>query len=73
VVASMPVAGGGVLPSTFMAAKSVCVSSFEGGPLSRVLGARDFALYIREECKQRAQMYGFEAGREDALRDDGVV
>ena len=58
VVASMPVAGGGVLPRTFIAAKSVCVSSFDAGPLSLVFGALDFAFCDCEAWRQRAHMYG---------------
>jgi hypothetical protein len=74
VVASMPVAGGGVFPSTFIAAKSVCVSSFEGGPRSVVFGARDFMLLIRDPCRHREQIYG--AARElwrAVLADDEAL
>jgi hypothetical protein len=38
----MDVAGEGVLPRMFMAPKSVCVSSLEGGPRSWVEGGLAF-------------------------------
>ena len=40
--ASTAVDGGAMLPSMFMAAKSVCVSSLLAGPRSRLFGGRDF-------------------------------
>lgn len=74
VVASIPVAGGGVFPSTFNAAKSVWVSSFEAGPRSRLFGALDLTLLLRVACRQRAQMNGVLDGIGRAARDAaGIV
>ena len=47
VQASMPVLGGGALPNTFSVAKSVWVSSIDGGPRSCDFGGRE-ALRLRE-------------------------
>jgi hypothetical protein len=49
----MLVLGTGMLPSTFSAEKSVCVSSVEAGPRSVVGGGRD--LEVRGEGVERAR------------------
>lgn len=56
----MLVLGAGVFPRTFRAPKSVCVSSVEGGPLSRVWG---FDEERKEAVEERCRGEG-KGGRE---------
>jgi hypothetical protein len=70
--ASMDVAGAIVFRSTSNALKSVCVSSLDLGPRSRVFGGRDCINAGREVCRQRAS--GRDICRDDARSDvEGAI
>jgi hypothetical protein len=72
----MAVAGAIVFRSTSSALKSVCVSSLDFGPRSRVFGGRDCINAGREVCRHRADhgRYGGGICRDDACSDvEGAI